>query len=135
MKSRSKSQPAVFLHRRLFSPEHWDALSATPDAPEEATQRPPFLALRGPSHSHPAALLHRRLFSPEHWDALSATPDAPEEATQRPPFLALRGPSHSHPAALLHRRRRITPWQASSPASSAPFRPLPGRGGIGRGPR
>merc|ERR1719335_1689574 len=32
----------------------------TSDAPEEATQRPPFLALRGPSHSHPGALLHRR---------------------------------------------------------------------------
>merc|ERR1719463_533496 len=31
----------------------------TSDAPEEATQRPPFLALRGPSHSHPGALLHR----------------------------------------------------------------------------
>merc|ERR1719191_910378 len=69
------------------------------------------------------------------WGVLATNSDAPEEATQRPPFLALRGPSHSHPAALLHRRRRITPWQASSPASSAPFRPLPGRGGIGRGPR
>merc|ERR1719321_206677 len=67
------------------------------------------------------------------WGVLATNSDAPEEATQRPPFLALRGPSHSHPAALLHRRRRITPWQASSPASSVPF-PL-GRGGIGRGPR
>merc|ERR1719262_1620825 len=66
------------------------------------------------------------------WGVLATNSDAPEEATQRPPFLALRGPSHSHPAALLH-RRRITPWQASSPASSVPF-PL-GRGGIGRGPR
>merc|ERR1719482_592966 len=56
------------------------------------------------------------------WGVLATNSDAPEEATQRPPFLALRGPSHSHPAALLHRRRRITPWQASSPASSAPFR-------------
>merc|ERR1719262_680564 len=60
------------------------------------------------------------------WGVLATNSDAPEEATQRPPFLALRGPSHSHPAALLHRRRRITPWQASSPASSVPF-PL-GRG-------
>merc|ERR1719355_55033 len=67
------------------------------------------------------------------WGVLATNSDAPGEATQRPPFLALRGPSHSHPAALLHRRRRITPWQASSPASSVPF-PL-GRGGIGRGPR
>merc|ERR1719321_1849502 len=31
----------------------------TSDAPE-ATQRPPCLALRGPSHSHPGALLHHR---------------------------------------------------------------------------
>merc|ERR1719355_384107 len=69
------------------------------------------------------------------WGVLATNSDAPEEATQRPPFLALRGPSHSHPAALLHRRRRITPWQASSPASSAPFCPLPGRGGTGRGDR
>merc|ERR1719380_452908 len=76
MKSRSKSQLAVFLHRRLFSPEHWDALSATPDAPEEATQRPPFLALRGPSHSHPAALLHRRRrITP--WQASSPASSAP----------------------------------------------------------
>merc|ERR1719486_146677 len=66
------------------------------------------------------------------WGVLATNSDAPEEATQRPPFLALRGPSHSHPAALLHRRRRITPWQASSPASSVPF-PL-GRGGSDEGP-
>merc|ERR1719375_2565120 len=39
----------------------------TSDAPEEATQRPPFLALRGPSHSHPGALLHsRRRITPHH---------------------------------------------------------------------
>merc|ERR1719271_1566574 len=38
----------------------WGVLATNSDAPEEATQRPPFLALRGPSHSHPAALLHRR---------------------------------------------------------------------------
>merc|ERR1719482_1647547 len=60
------------------------------------------------------------------WGVLATNSDAPEEATQRPPFLALRGPSHSHPAALLHRRRRITPWQASSPASSVPFPLAPG---------
>ena len=40
----------------------------TSDAPEEATQRPPCLALRGPSHSHPGALLHSRRRITPHRD-------------------------------------------------------------------
>merc|ERR1719313_2247254 len=103
-------------HRRGRRVWHMSAPAAW--AVPEATH-----CMKSRSKSQLAVFLHRRPFSSEHWDALSATPDAPEEATQRPPFLALRGPSHSHPAALLHRRRRITPWQASSPASSGSFGP------------